>query len=496
MPCDRCKSWLISIDGCSACPACDAIRLVPKNDAIKIVTSIAHMKESELIARINKYSKTQIQEMAFVERELVAGRYLFNSVPMDIQMVLGCSAVIKKLYKGKINPCDWWQIRSPLHHLIHEFGTMLLDLEKTIDLEAETYVMPHTAKYDLSNLTAIRPDYFQTHPNERHVQAFVARSDLGMITRSQAEQKMGETNNDVHAALGTKKILTVEETVRTFYHISYLFADIFFGNSIRREHGAPPDRDRTKILPYQLKEFMFEFRYGENGLARCRGDKFESIAREKFGGQCHDFERNFVISDKHPDAFPLFLKMGDTILASRFFSELYICSLLPIMYKSEFDRETERRSLEYESTVVPAHFKKIGFKYYANQGQKNVIEIDGIAVSDAVTYVIEAKYWNPRKFIGSVGRYNAYDDVVRNSIDGTHLERDTGKTARRGVALMDKAEWVERKRDLYQIPGGTPIKCMLVTNTLPNMSEYGGCAIRRVQDPDALSVPPPVQGGV
>ena len=457
--------------------------------------AVARTTEIRLMNRMNKYTNSQIQKAAFAERERIAGRYLLELVPMDMRTILGCSTIIKKMQRKKIKSRNRRQNRSPPSRLIHKFGTMLLNLEKTIDLEAETHNMLHITKYDLSNLETTNPSHFPIYPNERYVQAFAARSDLGMITQSQAEQKTTKPNNDIQAALGTKKIHDIKETVRTFYHISYLFTDMFFGNPLRKEYGAPPDWDQTKILPLQLKEFMSGFEYDENGIATCNEDRFESLARKKFGVRYQDFERNFVISDKCPNAFPLFLKTGNKTLLSRFFSEFYIYPLLPVIHRREFDRETERRSLEYETAVVPAHFREMGFTYHANQGKKNDLEIDGIAVSAAVTYVIEAKYWNPRKFLGSAGRYNAFDDVIRNSIDGVHLERGTGKITKRGVALIDKVKWVETKRDIYNIPKRTPIKCMLVTNTHPNIRKYCECKITRVPDPDALNALPYHTGG-
>ena len=441
------------------------------------------------MASMGRYGRREVLRAVFKKREMVARELPLDLRPMDVRTILGCSAALKMLGAEEIGPGGRSADPALLLGLAQGLGSMLLRLEKIPDLEAGTYNLLRREKYSLSDFMSDDSGAFPLYPNERHVSAFGARSDLGMITQSQAARwapPPPSVGGGIRAALGTKKLSTVEETVGAYYRPAYMLADVFFGTPVRRKYGAPPDWGRLTIKPLQLKKFVSSFGYDKGSITVRDAGRFEALARKEFGDKHPDFERHFVMSGGCPGAFPLFMRIGGRVHVSQFFGELYSCALLTVMHRAEFDRETERRSRKYESEVVPAYFRNRGYAYHVDQGVKNIIQIDGIAVSPRDAYVVEAKCWNPRKFLGGAGRYGAHDDMVRGSIEGTRLDRATGKWKRRGVALADKAEWVEKNRDRYGIPPGAPVKRALVTNTHPVAREYKGCEIIHVADPDAL----------
>ena len=463
------------------------------------------------------YDRDDILRATFGKREMAARGFLFGLEPIDIRTVLGCNAVLATLGAKTAGSCGRRRAGpARLHSLVQRLGSMLFRLEKAEELEAGTYSLLRAEKYSLNDLVSDDSDAFPLHPNERHVSAFGARSDLGMMTQSQAARRsLPPPCGGIGAALGTKKRLTVEEAVMDFYYHAYMFADIFFGTPVRGKYGAPPDLGKVKIPPLRLKKFVSLFPCDMDNITVWGASWFEALARRVFGDEYPDFERDFVMSDGRPGASPLFMAVGGRVHVSHFIGEFYSYALLTVVHRAELDQETQRRSKEYEAEVVPAHFENRGYAYYADQrgsaqwddaaparrhcghasqpctapgGGKKKFQIDGIAVSSGAAYVIEAKYWNPRKFLGGAGRYGAHDDMVRGSIEGTRLDRATGKWKRRGASLADKAEWVEKNRAQYGIPAGTPVKRALVTNTHPVAREYKGCEIIHVPDPDALGM--------
>lgn len=495
MPCARCDSLKISIRRRLACPRCEHIRLVPRNDAGRKLEELACRAEKQLVGEMRAYARDDILTTVFKKREQIARESRFDRRLMDVRTVLGCSAAIKKIATTKAGfgsrPVDSERLSS----LSQMLGNMLLRMEKASDLEAGTYVLLHMEKYHLKSLVSADLDTFPLHPNERYVRAFVARSDLGIMTQLQAEQHAAAPGSGGRAAPGARTMLTVEDAARDYYQTSYMLADAFFGGPVRKKYGAPPDLDRVKIPLYYLQKFASLLPYDREGIAVCSADRFEELARKVFGADCQSFERDFVMSSARPGAFPLFLKIGGKVYGSQYFGIYYLCALLNVVHRGEFDLETRRRGRLYESRVVPAHFRKQGFTYHANLKVKNArlarkvkkdFEIDGVAVSPGAAYVIEAKYWNPRKFLGSDGRYSAYDDLIRGSIEGTQRERDRKKWKEVGVALAVKAEWIEENRERFGIPAGTAVKRALVTNTYPTAREYKGCEIIRVQYPDVV----------
>ena len=488
MPCSRCQSPAIPIGGRLACPRCEGIELVPAADAARTLKALARRARRTLVASMGRYGRREVLRAVFKKREMVARALPFDLRPMDVRTILGCTAALKMLGSEEIGPGGRSADPALLLGLAQGLGSMLLRLEKIPDLEAGTYNLLRREKYSLSDFMSDDSGAFPLYPNERHVSAFGARSDLGMITQSQAAwwaPPPPPPGGGIRAALGTKKLLTVEETVGAYYHLAYMLADVFFGTPVRRKYGAPPGWDRLTIKPLELKKFVSSFGYDKGSITVRDAGRFEALARSAFGDKHPDFERHFVMSGGCPGAFPLFMRIGGRVHVSQFFGELYSCALLTVMHRAEFDRETQRRSRKYESEVVPAYFRSRGYAYHADQGVKNTLQIDGIAVSPRDAYVVEAKYWNPRKFLGGVGRYGAHDDTVRGSIEGSRYDRDTKTWKKRGVALADKAEWVEKNRGRYGICPGTPVKQALVTNTHPVAREYKGCEIIHVQDPDA-----------
>lgn len=475
------------------CPRCERVRVVPPGDAARTLEALARRAEEEIVGKMSAYARDDALKAAFQHRERIARESHFDCGLMDVRTALGCSAAIKELVTAKTElggrPAD----PARLLGLVQMLGSMLLRLEKTSDLEAGTHNLLYMKKYDLNSLASADPDAFPLYPNERHVQAFVARSDLGIMTQSQAEQRAAAQPGQRRAAPGARTPLTVEEAVRDYYEHSYMLADAFFGGPVRKKYGAPPDLDQVKIPLYQLQQFMFHLPYDEGGIAVCEAGRFGELVRKVFGADCQNFERSFVASGESPGAFPLFLKIGGKVHASQLFGIFYLGALFTVVHKNEFDQETRHRSRLYESRVVPAYFEERGFIYHANQKVKKIpagketskgFEIDGIAVSPRVVYVVEAKCWNPRKFLGSAGRHSAYDDMIRGSIEGTHFERKAKKLECDGHSLASKAKWVENNRGQYDIADGTPVKCMLVTNTHPIAREYKGCEIIRVEYAD------------
>ena len=472
------------------------MRLVPPGDAARTLKDLARRAEKKLVGKMFAYARDDILTTLFKKREQIARESGLDRRLMDVRAVLGCSAAIKKIATAKAGfggrPADSDRLSS----LAQMLGNMLLRLEKASDLEAGTYNLLHMDEYRLKDLVSADPDAFPLHPNERHVLPFIARSDLGIMTQSQAEQHVAAPGGGGRAAPGAGTMLTVEDAARDYYLMSYALADAFFGGPVRKKYGAPPDLDRVKIPLHDLQEFASLLSYDREGIAVCNADRFGGLARKVFGAARQSFERDFVMSAEMPGAFPLFLKIGGKVYASQYFGIYYLCAMFNVVHRGEFDLETRRRGRLYESRVVPAHFRKRGFAYRANLKVKNTypdrrveknFEIDGIAVSPGAAYVIEAKYWNPRKFLGSAGRYSAYDDLIRGSIEGIRHERDRKKWKDEGTALAVKAEWVEENRERFGIPASTAVRRALVTNTYPTAREYKGCEIIRVEYPDVVN---------
>lgn len=152
-----------------------------------------------------------------------------------------------------------------------------------------------------------------------------------------------------------------------------------------------------------------------------------------------------------------------------------------ILDRDIFDKEVEKRSRLFESNIVKEEFEKQGFTYLLNQGIKNKMQIDGIAISNSIVYVIEVKGWKAKDLIQDSYTREILEEEIRNAIDGLGFTRNSGNT-RKKVSLPQKVEWVKNQRKKLGISAQAGIIGMLVINREPVISEYKDCIIRYVDD--------------
>jgi Nuclease-related domain len=200
-----------------------------------------------------------------------------------------------------------------------------------------------------------------------------------------------------------------------------------------------------------------------------------------FGKDSSQLIEHFVLSERHPEANPLFLRLGDSVLVSPHFAEFFSYVLHAILDRDIFDKEVEKRSRLFESNIVKEEFKKQGFKYLLNQGIKNKMQIDGIAISNSKVYVIEVKGWKAKDLIEDAYTREILEEEIRNAIDGLGFTRSSGST-RKKLSLHQKVQWVKNQRKRLGISACANIVGMLVINREPVISEYKGCIIRHVDD--------------
>lgn len=484
MPCPRCGSILVLIEGCPSCPSCERIRLVPLRDSLAILESILNERKKDLMDAIAGYDRSWVMQVAFALREHLAREFTLAYKPLNIAGMIACTAIIKEMLGYRRAFGTKRGDARLVAEMIRDFGAVLGTRDYLPYLRAGTYNMIHMARYDLANLSHLRLRDFLLYPNERHRPVSEAFTMHGILTGSAAAQKVGEMRRDWKPVkLGSKKIGSVVSTISTFYTTCSMLHVAFNVNRERQEYFALPDGAAgTHIMPLELKKFIASIPAFGTELTCYDASYFEYLTRDRFATRCKNFARNFVASLDNPGAFPMFLKMGGKVFTSHFFGELYCYALLPVLHKKEFDRETERRSLRYERTVVPEHFEKLGFEYTPNVRVKGMHEIDGIAVSGSRACVIEAKYWSSKALLGGPDYVQNLTLKVKGAIEGRQYERNARRVKRKGVPLPRKVGWVSRNRAQFGIADGAAVKGVLVTNTAPPMREYMGCRIVFVND--------------
>lgn len=109
------------------------------------------------------------------------------------------------------------------------------------------------------------------------------------------------------------------------------------------------------------------------------------------------------------------------------------------------------------------------------------MEIDGIAISPDLVYVVEVKGWGSKRLIEEHTSKKILEKEIKNSIDGLHIHVKTGKTTR-PVSLPKKISWVTKNKERFKIKESAKIKGLLVINEPPPITEYSDCKIIFVDD--------------
>lgn len=350
-------------------------------------------------------------------------------------------------------------------------------------LLAETWNMVKLFPYDINHLEKMPlTGSIIVCPNEKYDRIMNNFEKHGLLNEKTAQEKMKEySNQPIHSVYGSNKSHTSRETISRFYELISMFYVAFFRSKVYIEAFGLPN-EKIGITPIELKQIITSFPIHNEGVSCVKVDEIRNVAKGVIGGRVEQLFKNFVLSPNNLSATPLLLQLdSEYVLLSQAFTELYSYPLHAIINKNEFDQETIKRSKIFESTIVKENFEKKGFNYKPNYVVKNKMEIDGIAISDSIVYVIEVKGWGSKKLIEETSSRGILEKEIKNAIDGIHIHVNTGKT-KRGVSLPKKVSWVSNNKKRLKIKESAEVKGVLVINEPPPFTQYSGCDISFVDD--------------
>lgn len=488
MPCAECGSLLIIVADFSTCPSCERIGLVPRDDSVRIAQSIMDDEKRNFIRGTAAYDPNTILEIAFNLQELTVRNFLLRYGSLDLEYLIGATGIIKFLLQTPHPPARRQASVDEAVRLIRSYAALLNAQDNLVNLRAGTYSMIHMARYDLGNLRGLRASDFPLCPNERHAPVTAALAKHGIMTKAAAARKIWEMRDLELAELGSQRLASLEQAIPIFYCGSSMLSVALGASRTRRKIFALPGGGNDSVTFLDLRRFIGGIPASHGKVTWYDAPRFERMARDQFGDRHAAFARNFVAGRDNPGALPIFLKLGDRVYVSSFFGELYCYAILPVIHKQKFDLHTTRRGKAYERAVQD-HYERRGFKYTPNVKEKGHLEIDGIAVSKDIAYVIEVKCWSSKPMISDPTYLARLERRIKDAIDGVQHEFEAGKTKRRGVPLPRKVEWVRKRKKRFEIGQGTEVKGLLVVNTEPPVQEYSGCEIAFVDDFESELLP-------
>ena len=482
MPCPKCNTNMIYIAGYPTCPKCEHVQLVPCADALKMYDYLSQKYHGLILEKIQQGKKQQIIFYVFRYREKLIREFTRKYSTLNIVRLYACSLLIRQLIEHNkfLEQKEWSE--SDLEQLIDYYEIYVRCEENRSMLQTGTMNMIRWSKYDLNQLEELSFKDVPLFPNEQYNRIISTFYKYNIMDADEANAKLEDWKKDViPVKFGSKKIHSARETITRFYEFISTLYVAFFRTRLSVLAFGSFDTKNITITPLQLKRFVSLFPIQDDKLDTFKIDQFFNNVRLVFENKVNQFFSNFVISEENPNAYPLFLQIGDTVLMSQAFTELYCYLLHAIIDKKLFDQETEKRSKIFESKIVTEYFQKRGYHYISNYTVKNKLEIDGIAISDSKVYVIEVKGWGSKKLLEESSSQKILTREIKDAIDGKHFVHASNKNKRR-VSLPKKVTWVTKNRSKFKIQQNVPIRGLLIINEAPTINKYNGCKIKFVND--------------
>lgn len=480
MPCQDCNTGLIYIEDIPTCPSCEPFKIIPNSDALQIIEHFIEKTSRVFDLEIEKYKKYEVINTIFGKREKIVRKILEEYSAINVREIFLHTLLIKRLM-CKDNFLEIEEITiDKIDQIIRMFDRLVSLEEDKIHLETRTFDMLHTETYDLKHIMKLQ-HLPKIYHNEKYQRIREVLLKHNIMNNTEANEKMDEWKKDfVRPVRGSNQCKSSKELIRRFYELISSLYTVFFRNRLAAEAFSIDKQDKNTIDSIELLKFVGEYQE-QDQLSYDDVTAFKSRIVSKFGDKTEQFFNSFVLSEDNCEAMPLFVRCGKDILISQHVINLFAYVLAAVTNKDEFNKETEKRSKIYESKIVKKHFEKLKFRYIPNYKIKKLMEIDGIAISNKLVHVIEAKGWGSKKLIEEKFEEETICRAIHNAIDGYHKNVNSGKI-RPTVSLQKKVEWVKNNKKLLRIKIDAEIKGMLVINEPPPLAEYNNCNIVFVDD--------------
>jgi hypothetical protein len=354
--------------------------------------------------------------------------------------------------------------------------------------------MVYWKNFDLEKLTIEEMrENFKIVQNEKYVNLMKSYENYDLYTPEKGEEKLREyqpifDSLTKGANMQPKNYSSEQFLVRFYDMISSLYLG-FLRNRLQ-SYAFHNLKVYSEIInsPKQLTSFVNTFTFHPNGITVCPASIFLTRASSFFKKSPDELGKILLFDEKNPGVFPLFVRVKiekenfDNVFISHAFTNLISLFLYPLIMKDVFDRETNKRSKEFEK-AVEQEFKMFGFTYYPNQVDnkgKPTLEIDGLAIKDGLCYVIECK---KRRLPALIEEDNVREYVIRDTkgiVEGIkYTTKPDGTTIQKKIpSILTKVEFVEKNNQRWKGQNTFNIvKPLIVTKDYPLISEYKGVRI-------------------
>ena len=478
MPCKKCGSIIVRFGGCDVCPKCNNIHLLNR---VKTTIELGrNCKEIETLLSTllqRGFEKNKLLIALIWKREEFSRNFFSIYQPFDLHKFLSLNLLILRVTRE-----PYFNAKMKVNYGA-ETSEIVETFKSIIKMKSEFLFF----KEGLAE--AFRPyDKISFLPNERYVPILNTFEDNDILIQSHGEEKLKEYQQILNSIIKERQPTTVKYSPETFIENFYTTINQFYCSLLRNEvynevFGLLKKYAEIDFTPDKLMDLVNSYQMTENKITHTSVHEFINRAKTHLGIDERRI-REFLLSyDNNPNSFPLFPLVNGRVYISHRTAFLIYILMHAIIFKDLFNRETEKRSKEFELDEVRKAFESIGWTYSSNIKDKKqpTIEIDGIATHERKLLVIECKGWQLYPFYEYKNRQSYLERDTKGIIDGLKF---TNEKAIKIPSLVEKIEFVKKNIGICELDPSCydEVKGAVIMRSFPPISEYKGIKVLSVKD--------------
>lgn len=478
MPCPKCNSLLVRIKESDICPNCSGIVLLDRKATINELGANFKEVESALSSLLkNRVEKNRILKELAWQREKFSRDFFSKYQGFDLSGFLSLNLLIFRTMKE-----PYFNAKKDINYSIE--AKELVDAFKTFIQTKSQYLL-----FEQGLFEAIRADdKIHVIPNEHYFSILNTYEDNDIWAQSKTEERIKEYKPIFDSIIRNQPLGSVSYTPEEFVDHFYIVISQLYCSLLRNEiydevFGLIKKCVEIALTPSKLMDFVNSYRMNENSLAHTSVSEFISRAKKHFGTEEKKTRELLMFYENSTGNFPMFILINGRVYISHRTAFLVYILMHAVIYKDMFNKETEKRSREFEREEVRKSFENIGWTYSPNRTDKKnqTLEIDGIATFDRQMLVIECKGWKLYPFYEYKNRQNYFVRDIKGIADG---EKFTDEKSTKIPSLTEKIDFVKNHMDVWGLSPSDfdVVSGAIIMRSYPPMSEYKGIKILCIKE--------------
>jgi hypothetical protein len=233
---------------------------------------------------------------------------------------------------------------SNRNSVVEAYRTIVL-LELNLEqVEVGNRVVLRTIQYDLNKLRDLSIGDIVYCETEEYQKIKKIMEKFNVMPEEKAKKKMDAWRLKLEPIIpGSKKSNNASETLTRFFETISMWYTGLFSNKLYRSAFGLSRMEEITIKPFPLRVFATSYEAKADEATRTSYADFLQQSEKFFGKDSNQLIEHFVLSERHPEANPLFLRLGDYVLVSPHFAEFFSYVLHAILDRDIFDKEVEKK---------------------------------------------------------------------------------------------------------------------------------------------------------